>query len=460
MNIKAKPFKIENDNPFQNDVLNRKESAEILTQFIKNLNSEPYVIAIDSLWGTGKTTFLKMWQVYLENNKIYSVYFNAWESDINDDVLISLIGEIQLHLTNSSLDKKNKIKATKHLEEAKKVGYNIVKKGLPIAIKLATQGLLDFSKTTEDSLASMTEEFTKEQFLEYENSKKSLQKFKDSLENFSKEISDSGPLVFIVDELDRCRPDYAVKVLEKIKHLFSINNIVFVLGVDKKQLGFSIKKLYGDDTNTNGYLSRFIDFDYNLPKPDRKSFIEFTIGRHNLEDFFSSRLEFPNLVNDKENIINMLNELFILFNFSLRDIEHVISQLTIVIKVTKKNEYLHPVFLCYLLTIRKKDLSLYKKVIERKFAIDEIMKIAGVDKITNLHYEQVLRAYLESSIAYPKNEDATSIYVDILNAPGVSDSLKEDAERMLNIIKDINFQHHGDIIEFLVKKIEISSSFE
>lgn len=105
MDIKLQSLLVKEDSPFENDALDRKESAEILTQFIKNI-SQPYVMAIDSPWGTGKTTFLKMWQSYLKSQNIHSLYFNAWETDFNDDALISLIKEIELHLSGLKLEKK------------------------------------------------------------------------------------------------------------------------------------------------------------------------------------------------------------------------------------------------------------------------------------------------------------------------------------------------------------------
>lgn len=76
-------------------------------------------------------------------------------------------------------------------------------------------------------------------------------------------------MIFIIDELDRCNPYYAVKVLERIKHLFNIPNIVFVLSIDKEQLSNSIRGYYGSDLiKADEYLKRFIDIEYTLPDPD------------------------------------------------------------------------------------------------------------------------------------------------------------------------------------------------
>ena len=74
-------------------------------------------------------------------------------------------------------------------------------------------------------------------------------------------------MVFFVDELDRCRPTYAVELLERIKHLFEVDNIVFVLALSTGQLESSIRSLYGDGLDAPGYLRRFIDLEYPLREP-------------------------------------------------------------------------------------------------------------------------------------------------------------------------------------------------
>ena len=55
----------------------------------------------------------------------------------------------------------------------------------------------------------------------------------------------SKKLVFLIDELDRCRPTYAVETIEKIKHLFSVPGIIWVLVMNKEQIESSIQKVYG-----------------------------------------------------------------------------------------------------------------------------------------------------------------------------------------------------------------------
>jgi len=91
--IKSREIEISKQDPFEHDLLGRKESAEILTNFITSAN-DGFVLCLDAEWGQGKTTFLRMWQRYLEHRSIPTVYFNAWENDFSDDALVALIGEL------------------------------------------------------------------------------------------------------------------------------------------------------------------------------------------------------------------------------------------------------------------------------------------------------------------------------------------------------------------------------
>ena len=85
-------------------------------------------------------------------------------------------------------------------------------------------------------------------------------------------------MVFI-DELDRCRPSYALALIEVAKHLFGADHVVFVLAVNRSQLTHSISALYGSDFDATGYLRRFFDIDFRLPEPDRTRFLEVMLNR-------------------------------------------------------------------------------------------------------------------------------------------------------------------------------------
>lgn len=290
---KCQPIEIDADNPFKNDALGRKENIENLTQFITSFE-QSIVLCIDGGWGQGKTTFIKMWQQYLKNQHIPTIYFNAWENDYTDDALIALIGEISLSIKD--LEFQDKTKAEKIIARIYEYTANLTKVVLPSVTNLSIKALFGcFTNTNElaKTLGALSESLVKEQIKKYEKSRKTLSKFKEELSKLAKCYAGGDkqkPLVIFIDELDRCRPDFAIEVLEKAKHLFNVDNIIFVLATDKTQLGHSIRAVYGQGLDVNGYLRRFIDFDYLLPL-SKQLYIAYLIDKFSLIKYFLKKKE-------------------------------------------------------------------------------------------------------------------------------------------------------------------------
>jgi hypothetical protein len=209
-----------------------------------------------------------------------------------------LIGELGAGIESLRLGNKEGELTRKVLEKTKKAGAALLKAALPTAIKIATSGLLDISALKED-LAKLGEDIAKEQIEKYEAGKKTIRKFREDLGKLveavagQREPDQRKPVVFVIDELDRCRPSYAVGLLEKVKHLFSVDGLVFVLGIDRHQLAQSVRSLYGSGMDADGYLRRFIDLDYRLPEPDHKKFAEAQFARFGLDGMLNARRGSP-----------------------------------------------------------------------------------------------------------------------------------------------------------------------
>jgi len=246
---------------FKNCKLEREPIADNLTKIIENLGEKgSFVLGIDSPWGTGKTTFIKMWQKKLESeksDKIFTIHFNAWENDFHGDVLSALIGELDKHLNSIENSNKGDLKKVIGM-----IGSNI--------IKLITKGIVDLNEINE-KLNETEGRVLFNKYQEYnelkENIKKNLFEIKKKLE--------VDKVIFFIDELDRCRPDYAIETLEKIKHLFGVDGYIFILSLDKEQLSHSVSTIYGNGMDSEGYLRRFIDLDYSLPNPSKNNYINY-----------------------------------------------------------------------------------------------------------------------------------------------------------------------------------------
>jgi len=149
---------------------------------------------------------------------------------------------------------------------------------LPTLVKAIASKDIDKEAISEalKNTAEAATEILKDEIDEYSSKKKGLKEFKNQLEEFVNKTTSGKPIVLIIDELDRCRPNYAVEVLEQVKHFFSVKGIVFVLSIDKDQLGNAIKGVYGSENiDANEYLRRFIDLEYSIPTPSTAVFCKY-----------------------------------------------------------------------------------------------------------------------------------------------------------------------------------------
>lgn len=275
---KAKEFEIEDpDNPFKDDKLGRKEYAEILTGIVETFVGGA-VIALNGAWGTGKTTFLKMWEQHLKNQDFPVIHYNAWEDDICDEPLMSMLRGMKV------LHKKE------GLDSVFKTGAKVCMGALMGALTAAMGFLGEVAKGAVEGGIKQLEDTIYDSLKEEDERAEIMHSFKQSLTDYMTMVCNKGkPLVFMVDELDRCNPSFAVKVLERIKHLFDVPNIVFILAVDKQQLTCSVKGFYGsNEINADEYLRRFIDYDYYLPEPNAEQFCDYLFDYYGFDDFLKN----------------------------------------------------------------------------------------------------------------------------------------------------------------------------
>ena len=180
--------------------------------------------------------------------------------------------------------------------------------------------------------------------------------------------------MLLVDELDRCRPTYAVQILEKMKHLFNVPNIIFVLAVDRNQLGYSIQSMYGQGMDVSGYLRRFIDLDFNLPVPAADAFCkaQFVFG---LEAIFEKRT--ADLIKyDQRNLHTAFSAFCTGFGITIRT-----RALLYVIKScpahNKGRHQIFPFLLSVLIILKIKNHQLYLHFINGRAGYQEVIKLIG-----------------------------------------------------------------------------------
>ena len=464
---KPKAIEVTEVDPFKEDLLGRKDSAEILADFVATL-CEPFVLTIDSPWGTGKTTFLRMWKQHLQNQGFACLYFNAWENDFSDSPLVSLIGEMGVGIETLKLGGAQEKAAQKVFEKTKKAGAALLKAALPTAVKLATSGLLDLSAATEDELSKLTEDLAKKQIEKYQAHKKTIASFREELTDLVKVLAKKSagesqkPLVFIVDELDRCRPTYAVELLEKVKHLFSVDGVVFVLAIDRQQLGKSVESLYGAGMDSDGYLRRFVDLEYRLPEVEPDKYCEAQFARFGLDVLINSKI--GETRQDASNLHEEMAKLFAIFRFSLRTQEQCFTQLAVILRTTPPNAYVYSALLSVLICLRVAKRELYQGYCAGnstpKDVVDYLRSLPGGSELMDSHPGAFIEAHLVRGI---RNHERCKAAIDeyyklAKDAETKPTPASTRAKEVSHYFQWID-RHVMDMTGYLFKKIELAHRF-
>ncbi|MEM8493228.1 MAG: P-loop NTPase fold protein [Pseudomonadota bacterium] len=346
-----------------NDRLGRREQVESLAALVEHIGS-PMVIGVDAPWGTGKTTFVKMLQSQLRLQDVPTIYFNAWESDFANDPLVAFIGEIDSEVGAFIDGDAGREKAWKKIRD---LSGKVARHAIPAALKLATYGILDKDAIAEDVLADGLAGLSLDLVAEYQSSKQAVLTFRENVEKVLAGRND-GPshLVVIIDELDRCRPTFSIELLERVKHLFGVSGVVFIVAIDREQLGHSIRAVYGEGFDAQTYLRRFVDISYRLQTADLSSFHEGLFEQFGLDEIFVERAKQRTFQHERQHVSILLSTFVQFWELTLRDVEQLVAQLNIVIRTAEDNTFLYPPITLFLLLLRVVDPKLYRSYLDSK----------------------------------------------------------------------------------------------
>lgn len=375
-------------------------------------NNSEYIqrVFIDASWGMGKSYFAtSLIELINEKNnnlsideKIEVLRFNAWETDYFSDPMKSLIGEFnEYKLINSEIS-----------EKAEKILINVTKE---IGAKLFKNLILKKFNFNDDDIENIKKFFSginESGLQEYKNYKKIVNDFKESLN------ADKKRKVVIIDELDRCRPTYAIELLETIKHIFNVKNIIFIFLVNKEQLNSIVNTMYISNDKSSEYFEKFYDIQFKLPEVDYNDFINIEYEKYEkLETYnvdkgvtkernsflemlfleaFKSNIDTNNSASSIRSFLKIFRKFKILLN-SLSDGEKssfplMVSLIIYVLEhefgYEKSNEYRKIIFLktFFLLKDKQKNFFIYKpEELYENYEVKE--KFKNIQDVLSFFYE-------------------------------------------------------------------------
>lgn len=327
------------------DILHRKSFISHFIRMINNIGNKNNIIALEGSWGEGKTIFVKqainllmaghqdnreytkhIWSKYIDNKTmenipkdVIPIYFDAWKLDrVNNPTLAiayEIVKSLDLKWKKSTwVDKSSLIKSITELAASCAV-LSEMAYGIPALGTLASS-----AGTAISNLVSTKTSFKTFDYLETIKNEIS---FDESLAELFREATNNKQqrIVIFIDELDRCNPTFAVRLLEDIKHYFNQENIIFVFSINIHELQNTLKKYYGESFDSYRYLDRFFDIRLQLPAISPLNYYNYI--NHNNTDEPLMMIDFISL--------DMIQN----FKMSLREIERFSLMVNIAIDQNK-----------------------------------------------------------------------------------------------------------------------------
>jgi len=348
MALRARDEKTVNqETPWIDDRHDRKSQADELLQLVNDV-SGPISIRIEAPYGSGKSFFLNRLAQQAKKDGHVVVEFNAWEEDLLDDPLPSVISSIieAFETTNARSQAPDLISSEKVKSLYQSIGPILLRMGGMVtsrAIFGDSKALIEVMDEFTKNSASLVEK----EFQKLNGARQSLQNLKSEIRAMSETLN-GKEIIILVDELDRCKPIFAIRVLEVIKHIFNEGSIVFIVAVDKSTIHSIIEKCYGPLIDKEGYLERYFGYKFNLKSVDYSNLYVDSSRRY---DWNERRLTDKNF----EKIFILLFENL---NINLRESETLLNEFDHVISILCERNNIIKIdqsfFVLFILVIRKK----------------------------------------------------------------------------------------------------------
>ncbi|HCP98763.1 MAG TPA: AAA family ATPase [Pseudoalteromonas sp.] len=316
----------------ERDEFKRKSIAEKAISLLHaEIDISPMVI--DGSWGTGKTEFChKLINLMQGNDTHHLIYIDAFKADHADEPLMTVLAEVIKVLPDEN-SKQSFIK--KALPTVRYGLKTIAKAGVSHLLRQDIADVADdfdkeIQKTADKAIDATVEAVLKDHVKADKNLK--------ALQAALKEITAVKPIVLFIDELDRCRPNFAVDMLEIIKHTFDVEGVKFVLITNTQQLKASINHCYGQSVDAQRYLDKFVKFTITLPETvDTNAHRESIAAIEHYKNLVISSHVLEGLKLFECGSIRTIEKIIIANRLSLREVETVVRHIEVYVTLAQSN---------------------------------------------------------------------------------------------------------------------------
>ncbi|TYK65165.1 KAP family P-loop NTPase fold protein [Colwellia echini] len=433
---------------FPEDKLERAKYAKFLTKYLKSTSYDDststhlnYVLNLNSEWGAGKSYFLRRWANDLKTQHPVA-YIDAWKQDYSEDPLMTVISSMISQLSDQAPKSVTAFKPPKKLIGLLKAAAPAVARGVtkrylgidPVKI-MESDDEEEIGENIKDEngnpidMGVAASKIVENLISDHDAKSKAIESLKVTVGLWVKSVIENGknsPAFIFIDELDRCRPSYAVEMLETIKHIFDIPGVIFVVATDTEQLQHAVKAIYGEGFDARTYLARFFDSRFSLKSPNFNNLLEVHCQKQKLSKEHFDELDilvWPENEGYKlmmDNITAVLSS----FHLSTRAAIQITEKVIAITSNLDKNSKLDMLMLTTLLCIREKDEELYEEILSLNF-----IKLNGDKSITLdnylsarfsfeakeilINFNKINKTYFETNIYYSD----LSFYIKNIFAP-------------------------------------------
>ncbi|MCJ8296783.1 MAG: KAP family NTPase [Colwellia sp.] len=388
---------------FPEDKLDRAKYAKFLTKYLKSSSYDEststhlnYVLNLNSEWGAGKSYFLRRWADDLKL-KHPVVYIDAWKQDYSEDPLMTVISSLINQLKDQAPKSTEAFKPPKKLIGLLKAAAPAIARGItkrylgidPVKI-MESDDEIDQGDPIVDGedkpidMGIAASKIVGHLISEHDAKSKAIESLKVTVGQWVKSVVNNGknsPAFIFIDELDRCRPSYAVEMLETIKHIFDIQGVIFVVATDTEQLQHAVKAIYGEGFDARTYLARFFDSRFSLKSPNFDNLLEVHCQKQKLSKEHFDKLDILVWPENEDSQLTLDNITAVLNSFGLSTragIQITVKVIAIISNLDSSTK-LDILMLTTLLCIREKDEGLYEEIINLKFTKKNGDKVVSLD---------------------------------------------------------------------------------